>query len=499
VQHTPTVAIIGGGPAGSTAACLLAREGIDAVVLERERFPRYHIGESILPACNPILDLIGAREKVAAHGFRRKSGQYFHWGNETWDYRFGSLSGTLVSSYQVERSEFDKLLLDHAAQQGARVFEGRRVTEVHFDGDRPAALRWQDEESGAQGELEFDYLIDASGRAGVLANRHLGGRTVNETFRNVAVWGYWTGATELPHAPEGATVVSSVEDGWVWMIPLRDSLSVGVVLHKDRFQQLREQNASLEEFYQAMLERAPEVPAVLGTAKRSDDGLRVEQDYSYTSERYSGPRYFLAGDSACFLDPLLSTGVHLAQFSALLAAASIATLVRGELDEDTVARFYTDSYRRTYSRFLVVVAAVYRQYDGKDSYFWQAQRLMVSDRLSEAAASDSFLNVVTGAVDMAEITADEIDAEYVDRVSTVYGDLTRALKNQSHGVPMSAAEREQAAATAQYWNSFASAYSTSPQRAVNGLYVATTPNLGLRRLGDAPAAPGPARGTEVEP
>ena len=203
-----TVLVIGGGPAGSTASSLLKREGFDVALFEREVFPRYHIGESILPLCHPVLELMGCREKVANHGFHKKTGQYFHWGKEQWDYRFGGLSGNRTFTWQVERAEFDKILLDHAASLGVDVRQGRRVTEVHFDGERPVSVSWADTETGESGRHEFDYLIDASGRAGIMANKYLQGRTVHESFRNVAVWGYWHDSQELPEAPAGATVAS---------------------------------------------------------------------------------------------------------------------------------------------------------------------------------------------------------------------------------------------------------------------------------------------------
>ena len=480
MEHSKVV-VIGGGPAGSTAASLLAREGVEVLLLERDHFPRYHIGESILPAIHPMLDLLGASEKVAAQGYRKKTGQYFNWGTERWDYRFGALSGQLVTSYQVERADFDKLMLDHAREQGVDVREGHRVTEVHFDGDRPTSLTYQNTDTGEQGRVSFDYLIDASGRTGILVNRYLGGRTMNESFRNVAVWGYWKDAKELPHAPEGATVVSAVEEGWVWLIPLRDQMSVGIVLHRDRFQRLKEENGDLEGFYQAMLDRAGEVPDILDGATRVDEGLRVDQDYSYTAERYCGPGYFICGDAACFLDPLLSTGVHLGHFSALLAAASIVTLERKELDQQTVENFYNESYRRTYLRFLLVVAAVYRQYDGKETYFWQAQRLVGDKGKDVTTPSRTFLNVVTGTTDMAEITAREVSPEAVEHAAETYRRLAEALKDHSKGKEMTEAEREQAKATAQYWNSYASTFSTRPDRAVEGLYVSTENGLAIRR------------------
>lgn len=483
-----TVLVIGGGPAGSTAASLLARTGADVTLFERDRFPRYHIGESILPAVHPVLDLLGAREKIEPVGFRRKTGQYFRWGDEQWDYRFGALSGNLTYSWQVERADFDCILLEHAAEQGVAVHQGRRVTELRQEGGRFAAASWSEAETGRTGEHEFDYLVDASGRAGLVVNRYLGGRQVHSSFRNVAVWGYWRGFRPLPHAPEGGTIVSSVTDGWVWMIPLRgDLISVGVVLHKDRFNALRAGGGSLDGLYHDMLREAREVPWVLEPAT-FDGVLRTEQDFSYTAERFAGPGWFVSGDAACFLDPLLSTGVHLAMFSAMLAAASIRALLDGEIDEATVTRFYDESYHRTYLRFLVVVAAVYRQYAGKDSYFWQAQDLLLGGAVNEDMLAP-FLNVVSGAADFAELSTQQLTSAAVARAAEVYEANRRVLSDGVELERLDPAEREVIRARAEYWNTLVDSDSMSPDTAVAGIYVVTEPRLGLRVVERAPVSP----------
>jgi flavin-dependent dehydrogenase len=473
-----TVLVIGGGPAGSTCAALLATAGVDVALFERERFPRYHIGESIVPACLPILELIGLRRTMDDYGFQPKEGVYFRWGDKAWDYRFGSLTGAYTYAWQVERAEFDELLLRNAAAKGAAVHEGRRVVEVERDAQgRPFAARWEERETGETGRTEFDYLVDCSGRAGVMANRHLDGRRFHESFRNVALWGYWKGARPIRDAPRGATLVSSIQDGWVWGIPLRDDVhSVGIVMHRNRFQSLRERQ-SLAEIYRSTLLTADMVPYMLHDARLVSE-LRLEQDYSYTAHRFTGPGYFLSGDAACFLDPLLSTGVHLAMFSALLAAACIASLRRGELDDEAAQQFYEESYRRVYLRFLVVVAAVYKQNQPIDSYFWEAQRLTVRDAGGEDVFA-AFLNVVSGVEDLHDAQGQDLTDAVVDRISNLYRDVHLVLQEKLRQPDLTDEEREQIRATAGYWKSVVGAHTVDEAHPVRGRYVVTEPRLGV--------------------
>ena len=343
MQQATQVLVIGGGPAGSTAASLLVREGFDVTLVEKAIFPRYHIGESLLPSCLEVLDTIGAREKIEAHGFQRKDGGYFDWGTNSWELDFTKLRHPY--SFQVIRSEFDHLLLEHSKSLGVKVYEGVEIQSIAFDGERPRSAHWarvadkaheangsngsngsngaNGSDEARSGDISFDYVIDATGRAGILAMRYLNGRHYHNAFQNVGVWGYWKGAIRQQNAPNGAISVGAVPEGWVWAIPLHDgTTSVGLVLHKESFKERRQQGISIEQIYNQAIEGCELISGLLKNAERVTD-LKAEQDYSYMAEQLTGPGYFLVGDAACFIDPLLSTGVHLATHSAMLAAASV--------------------------------------------------------------------------------------------------------------------------------------------------------------------------------
>lgn len=448
--------VIGGGPAGSTTAALLAREGFDVTLVERDVFPRYHIGESLLPSCLEVLELTGAREKIEAYGFQRKRGGYFAWGKDSWVLDFAPLR--YPYSFQVVRSELDQLLLEHAKSQGVQVFEGMEIRSICFDGDRPRSATWSQVvgDSGT-GEISFDYLVDASGRAGVMAMHYLKNRHYHNAFQNVAIWGYWTGTGRMSFAPEGAIANGAISDGWLWGIPLHDgTMSVGVVLHKTTFKEKRQQFDSLEQLYLNAIDSCPLIADLLKSAKLVTN-IKTEQDYSYAAGSLTGPGYFLVGDAACFIDPLLSTGVHLAMHSAMLCAASIASIVRGEVEEQRAIAFFERSYRQMYLRLMAIVSGMYSQYDGKETYFWQAQQLTHHDYDNSNAMMDAWLYVVSGMQDMK--------------------DSEKALRELQGAGAIEVNDR--AMALYNLYNNVFFGSSMSPDRASEGLYVTTKPRLGL--------------------
>ncbi len=353
------------------------------------------------------MDLLGAREKMETYGYTRKQGAFLEWGREKWPLNFGEMAGDRTYAFQVIRSEFDQMLLEHAAEQGVHVFESVEVRSLHFEGDRPVRasylIKGENGSSGEVGEISFDYMVDASGRNGVMSNHYLKNRRYHDVFKNIAIWGYWKDYDKLGTGRVGDIAVGSIPNGWLWGIPLNDgTMSVGVVMHKDALAAKR--SLGQDEIYCEAIEASPLLSRILENATLVSP-LKTETDYSYTAEQFSGPGYFLCGDAACFLDPLLSSGVHLATFSGMLSAASISSIFRGEVTEEEAINFFEKSYRQAYLRFLVFLSAFYDINRGRDAYFWEAQRLTPAD-VDANNLKAAFLNLVTGLKDLSDAQTD---------------------------------------------------------------------------------------------
>jgi halogenation protein CepH len=365
------VIVIGGGPAGSTAAGFLAQTGVRVLLLEKDHFPRYHIGESLLSATLPILDALGVTPAIEAAGFIRKPGGTFVWGNqrEPWSFFFREDPGGRPHAYHVVRSEFDHILLRHAAALGVDVREGQRVHEVGYDGRvRVTAF----DEHGAALEAQAAYVIDASGQQAVLGRRE-GLRQFNPFFKNLAIFGYYEDAQRLDGTVAGNILSAAFTDGWFWFIPLHDgTTSVGAVVDARRY--AGEAANGVAELYQCLIAACAPIAERVRSA-RLVSAIRVIRDYSYCSTRFYGPGYLLAGDAACFIDPVFSTGVHLACLSAYLAAQTVGAILQGA-PESAAQRQYDSQYRAAFERYLDFLYFFYDHHSDPDSYFWTARKIL---------------------------------------------------------------------------------------------------------------------------
>ena len=390
------VIVIGGGPAGSVAAGFLAQAGVRVLLFERERFPRYHIGESLLSASLPILDALGVLPSIEAAGFVRKPGGTFVWGAqaEPWSFFFRDDPGGRPHAFQVVRAQFDHLLLQHAAGLGVDVREAHRVETIRFDGvgNRVTAF----DADGAGCEAEAPWIIDASGQQALVGRRD-GLRRFDPFFKNLAVFGYYEDAERLGGDLAGNILSAAFADGWFWFIPLHDgTTSVGAVVDAKRF--AGEAAGDAPALYDRLVAACAPVARRLRAARRVGP-VRVIRDYSYCSDRFYGPGYILAGDAACFLDPVFSTGVHLACLSGYLAARTLETILAGDRDEaGAELAGYDARYRAAFERYRRFLYFFYDHHTDPDSYFWTARKILSPELPLEARTA--FVRLMSGTGDL---------------------------------------------------------------------------------------------------
>jgi flavin-dependent dehydrogenase len=351
VSPTPTAApavrrcdvlVIGGGPAGSTIATLLAGRGYDVVVAEKDRHPRFHIGESLLPRNLPLFERLGVREKVESIAMIKHGAQFCsaeHGRSLTFDFS-EQLDPAWPYAYQVRRSEFDHLLLRHCAERGAEVREGTRVTAVEFAPDGVAAVT--DDDGGRAGRIRARFLVDASGRDTFLAGK-LGMKRRNEKHSSAALFGHFTGAERLPGREAGNISIFWFPHGWMWFIPLKDgTTSVGAVCWP---YYLKTRKGDLTEFFLETLALSPELSARLREAKLTGPATATG-NYSYYADRMAGDRYILVGDAYGFIDPVFSSGVYLAMHSAFLGADVVDGVLRDPRAAPRLYRRFDRQVRR---------------------------------------------------------------------------------------------------------------------------------------------------------
>jgi flavin-dependent dehydrogenase len=333
-ERNPDVVVIGGGPAGSTASALIAQQGYRVELFEREKFPRFHIGESLIPETYWVLKRLGMLPKMQRSPFVKKysvqfinsqgkmSAPFYFWDNKPHE---------CSQTWQVIRSEFDQMMLENAREHGVAAHEGVRVLDVLFEGDRAVGVKIRHED-GSTREVRAKVVVDASGQAGLIQNRFRL-RLWDPVLNKGAIWTYWKGAYRDSGRDEGATMVIQTADkqGWFWYIPQHDEqVSVGVVAP---FDYLFKNRGSYAEVYDEEVENCPAVKERVSKGTRAA-GYFATKDYSYRATKVAGDGWVMIGDAWGFLDPLYSSGVLLALKSGEFAADAI---VEGLANGDTSA------------------------------------------------------------------------------------------------------------------------------------------------------------------
>jgi 2-polyprenyl-6-methoxyphenol hydroxylase-like FAD-dependent oxidoreductase len=345
------VLVVGGGPGGSSAATFLSRGGLRVAIAEREAFPRFHVGESLLPANMPVLERLGVLDEVAARGYLVKYGAYFHDQDQELSYQFLFREGKAWPpyTYEVQRADFDKILLDHAARQpNVTLLQPATVERVAFDDDGVTAT--VSDATGSR-ETRARFLVDASGRDALIATRH-GRRRPIEGLGKVALFAHFRGGKRWPGKEAGNIRIFSFEPGWFWYIPFANgTTSVGCVLHA-RTVQGREGN--LDGLYESLIARCHELTDALDGAPRITPVHRAA-NFSYRTDPAIGDRFVCVGDAIAFVDPIFSSGVYIATQSAELSAIEILKAFRENRFEASRFRAYERTIRKgmePFQRFI---------------------------------------------------------------------------------------------------------------------------------------------------
>jgi len=387
------VVVIGGGPAGSTLAALLCRSGLSVALLEREAFPRYHIGESLLPEVLDVLRESGALPAVEQAGFLRKEGGVFRWGSnpEPWTFHFDEAKDRYkyTYAYQVVRSQFDNILLEHAKSCGVKVFHectAREYSEHSADssglvGGKVAAS----DRDGQTHEFTARLVADCSGQAGWLANKFKL-RKYDPFLRNVAIFAYYRDATRLQGRDENAIFCEAMELGWFWNIPLHDGTnSVGLITKAE----LTPSGEDRLAFYEAAIQKSVHTRRMLSTGRRATE-VRCLADYSFRPSKLVGPGFVLVGDAGNFIDPIWSTGVMLATTGARMAARAILESFQSGKTEPLLQ--YEAAAQQFVSRYRHFIYFFYQTNATPENYFWKAYTMIGT----AADPRDAFIRLVSG-------------------------------------------------------------------------------------------------------
>lgn len=342
------VLVIGGGPAGSTIAALLAERGRSVILLEKDRHPRFHIGESLLPFNIPLFEKLGVLDEIRRIGMLKFGIEFVsphHEKPSLLEFADG-WHKDMSYSFQVRRSEFDLVLLRNAAAKGTEVIEGCRVTHVELP-QAGGVLATSVADDGAVRQWRARFLVDASGRDAFLAER-MKIKQRNRRHESAAIFGHFIDAERLPGRAAGNISIFWFEQGWFWFIPLSDgTTSVGVVCRPQIF---RGRDRDVTTFFMSLIDRCPVLAGRLAHAQLTAPATGTG-NYSYACEHMSGDRYIMVGDASGFIDPVFSTGVYLAMQGAFLGADTVATCLDQPGRAPQAMKHFEKEIRRGLARF----------------------------------------------------------------------------------------------------------------------------------------------------
>jgi halogenation protein CepH len=400
-QHDAIV--IGGGPGGSTAATYLAKSGHRVLLLERDVFPRHRIGESLLPSMMPVLEDFGLVGACRDAGFVEKTGATFIWGKtrEPWSINFRDTSFLPSSfAFHVERSVFDQILLDNARSTGVEVHTNATVLGGIKEDGRIVGVTYRDNETGDTKSVRSRFVVDASGSASVIG-RNATERRYDDQMRQLALYSYFKNVRRQTDFRAGHISIESCPKGWFWFIPIESEslgeISLGLVTGQEFKEEIRQKGTKA--FFDEALSEAPYIQELLGPDAECTQPMHVVRDWAYTCDETSGPGYYLVGDAAAFLDPLLSTGVSLAMLAGYSASVCINSVLRDQAMETEAATFYSNNYRQMYE---VTRDFLHYFYSGNssahtDELFWKARKMLkFDDNIGARQAFGFFINTIPG-------------------------------------------------------------------------------------------------------